>query len=374
LLYLITLSVSQSVSFDVSFQSQAPSGTLNILGTLSIPTSTNLVPAVILLSGSGPSTRNETVGFGFPGFLVSPPQSPPCNSVPTSLSIFTQLSAALVAKGIAVLRYDKRDCLQPNVGCSYLRCTDPGQMNCVNLTIADPTDLVIDTVSAVNFLRTNFRNLIDPNGISLIGHSQGCTVAPYVANMVPIKKIVQLMGTAMSLDVLLVKQFYASIALFQTGYDICHATKENPFYESLFQQLVNETEMQLVLANYWLPLIRNGSVSDYTPTLFGSTAKYWRTLMKWGNFTEVYNTMKSAATTTPILAINSPTDFQIFPEAYRALHSILLSLPNAKISIIQNLCHFLIDNSLTSNQISTEIIEKVANFILPPPLIDIYQQ
>jgi len=222
--------------------------------------------------------------------------------------------------------------------------------------------MVIDAATAVNYLRNNWNTVIDVDRISLIGHSQGCTVAPYVANYVPVKSIVQLMGTGVSLDIIMVKQYQALYELYENGYDICVAT--NGPYILAFSQLMQITAAGLNQANYWFPLIKNSSLPDYAPTFAGVTAQYWRTTIKWGNFNELYQTMLKVSATTPFLTINSPTDNQVWPEFYRPLHSVVLDFPNSQIKIVQNLCHFLIDNSLTSNQISTEVIQAITNFIL----------
>ena len=68
---------------------QIPSGHNMLSGTLSVPDGVGLVPAVVLISGSGPSDRNEAM----PGIAIRP---------------FELLASELSARGIAVLRYDDR--------------------------------------------------------------------------------------------------------------------------------------------------------------------------------------------------------------------------------------------------------------------------
>ena len=55
--------------------------------TLTMPAGTGPLPAVVLVHGSGPDDRDETVGANKP---------------------FKDLAAGLASRGIAVLRYDKR--------------------------------------------------------------------------------------------------------------------------------------------------------------------------------------------------------------------------------------------------------------------------
>ena len=111
-------------------------------GTLTMPDSAALFPAVILIAGSGPNDRDETV-FGHKPFLV--------------------LADYLTRNGFAVLRYDKR-----GVGKSsgdYRKATTE--------------DFASDVQAAIEFLKQ--RNEIDKKRIGLIGHSEGGTIAPMVA-------------------------------------------------------------------------------------------------------------------------------------------------------------------------------------------------
>src|SRR5207302_9634236 len=56
-------------------------------GTLSMPVGNGPFPAVVLVHGSGPNDRDETVGLNMP---------------------FRDLAWGLASRGIAVLRFDKR--------------------------------------------------------------------------------------------------------------------------------------------------------------------------------------------------------------------------------------------------------------------------
>jgi pimeloyl-ACP methyl ester carboxylesterase len=115
--------------------------TFYLAGTLSKPADaapTTKLPAVVLIAGSGPLDRDETVA-GIP--------------------IFAQLANALADAGFAVVRYDKR-----GVGQSGGRSE--------SVTLGDYAD---DVVAAVKFLEK--RKDIDPKRIALVGHSEGAAVA-----------------------------------------------------------------------------------------------------------------------------------------------------------------------------------------------------
>ena len=115
---------------------------IKIAGTLTLPRGGGKYPAVLLISGSGPQDRNETVA-GHRPFLV--------------------LSDYLTRNGIAVLRLDDR-----GVG-----GTDPGSPSATGENFAE------DVLTGVNFLRQ--RKEINPKMIGLVGHSEGGMIATMVA-------------------------------------------------------------------------------------------------------------------------------------------------------------------------------------------------
>ncbi len=117
--------------------------TISISGTLTLPDSTGLFPAILLIAGSGPNDRDETL-FGHKPFLV--------------------ISDYLTRHGFAVLRYDKR-----GVGKST-----------GNFDKATLQDFADDAALAVNYLKQ--RKEIDVKKIGLLGHSEGGIIAPMVAS------------------------------------------------------------------------------------------------------------------------------------------------------------------------------------------------
>jgi len=120
-----------------------PANGFSLAGTLSRPENAKgPLPAVVLVSGSGPNDRDETVA-GIP--------------------IFGQVAQALAEAGFAVLRYDKR-----GVGQSGGRVE--------SATMLDYAD---DARAAVQFLAD--RKDIDKRRIALVGHSEGGSLAMMVA-------------------------------------------------------------------------------------------------------------------------------------------------------------------------------------------------
>jgi len=125
---------------DVTFSNASAKVTLS--GTLTLPKGSGPFPAAVLVAGSGPHDRDESLENHKP-FLV--------------------LSDFLTRQGIAVLRYDKR-----GIGKSTGSADS-----------ATTLDLASDTAAAVDFLKS--RKDIDSAHVGLIGHSEGAMIAPYLA-------------------------------------------------------------------------------------------------------------------------------------------------------------------------------------------------
>jgi len=126
---------------EVTFDNPAASG-VTLAGTLTLPEGRGPFPAAILITGSGPQDRDETL-LGHKPFAV--------------------LADHLTRHGVAVLRYDDR-----GVG----RSTG-------DFAPATSADFGTDAAAAVRFLLK--RAEIDRQAIGLVGHSEGGMVAPIAA-------------------------------------------------------------------------------------------------------------------------------------------------------------------------------------------------
>jgi uncharacterized protein len=125
---------------------------------------------VLLIPGSGVADKNGTVGFVHKDELKPP-------------TPHLQIAEYLSERGFAVLRYDKR-----GVG------TNNTILDPIIWTNATASDLIKDSKKALNVLMKQPE--VDPNKISIIGHSEGTMYAPRVAidNSTKVKNII-LMGT-----------------------------------------------------------------------------------------------------------------------------------------------------------------------------------
>jgi pimeloyl-ACP methyl ester carboxylesterase len=115
---------------------------------LTLPAGSGPFPAVVLVSGSGPSDQDETVG----------PNKP-----------FLDIALGLAARGIATVRYDKRTRDYPR------------SLNRRTFTLTQ--EYVPDALAAVHLLE--HEPAVDSHRIFVLGHSQGGTYAPLIAKRAP---------------------------------------------------------------------------------------------------------------------------------------------------------------------------------------------
>jgi hypothetical protein len=149
-------------------------GEWRLPGTLTLPTAGGGPwPAVVLVHGSGPNDRDETVGANKP---------------------FRDLAWGLATKGIAVLRYEKRT----KEYADKFRTAGLGQF-----TVQE--EMIDDALSAVAQLRAT--EGLDPKRIFVLGHSLGGMVAPRIGQANPnLAGLIILAGATRPLEDLMVEQ------------------------------------------------------------------------------------------------------------------------------------------------------------------------
>ncbi len=141
---------------------------ITLAGTLTLPANGGPFPAVVLITGSGPQDRDETI-FAHKPFLI--------------------LSDYLTRQGIAVLRYDDR-----GVGKST-----------GSFGTATSADFAGDAQAALAYLKT--RKDIRTDRLGLIGHSEGGIIAPMIAaRSRDVAFIVMMAGTGVPGDEIILEQ------------------------------------------------------------------------------------------------------------------------------------------------------------------------
>ncbi len=222
-------------------------------GTLALPVNVRApCPAVILVHGSGPEDRDETIG----------PNKP-----------FRDLAWGLASKGVAVLRYEKRT---KEYGAKFVN----------DFTITLKEETVEDAVQAVRLLREMPE--INPDGVFVLGHSLGGLAAPRIAAAEPrIRGLVVLAGSTRPLE---------DLVLEQTKYVLAPDGKLSVEGEAKLQQLKLEVEQIKALQP------KDASAPGL---LIGAPRAYWLDLRRY----DPIATAKKLS--QPMLILQGGRDYQV---------------------------------------------------------------
>ncbi|GAB4234614.1 MAG: alpha/beta fold hydrolase [Ekhidna sp.] len=293
-------------SEDVSFKNNEAG--IQLAGTLTLPRNIKNPPVAILISGSGPQDRDQTL-FGHKPFLV--------------------LADHLTKEGIAVLRFDDR-----GAGDSE------GQFE-----VATTADFASDVVSAVKYLKT--RSDLSFSHIGLIGHSEGGIIAPMVANMAKkdVDFIVSLAGAGISGTE---TSFITSTTLTPLP------VKDRPEFQNAVRKGIEiasqdgdiaqlEKELKAHYMENLAPIIRPylGN-DDNTEATINNLIQ--NRISPWSRYFYQYNpSVEFQKVKCPVLALNGSNDIQVPADIH--LVAIEKALKNGKtksyeVKIIDGLNHF----------------------------------
>lgn len=253
---------------EVSFSNETANVTL--AGTLTMPKGSGPFAAAVLIAGSGPHDRDETLENHKP-FLV--------------------LSDYLTRKGMAVLRYDKRG-IGKSTG---------------SADTATTIDLAGDAGAAVAYLKA--RKEIDPGRIGLIGHSEGAMIAPYLAShSKDIAWVVLLAAPAMKGQDTLLNQseLIARAAGLSDSQIVGSLTFDRNAYE-----LVREEQNPGVLMEKLKDLVRESGLDGMMPPTVLEPQLRMLT-SPWFRFFLDYDPLPSLQNTKcPVLALYGQKDLQV---------------------------------------------------------------
>lgn len=277
------------------------SGEWELPATLTIPKGNGPFPAVVLVHGSGPNDRDETIG----------PNKP-----------FRDIAWGLASQGIAVLRYDKR--------------TLAHQMKMAtitNLTVKE--EVVDDAVAAVGLLRANAA--IDPKRVYVLGHSLGGMLAPQIAVAEPqVAGLVILAGATRPLNHVIVEQM-----TYLAGLDETLDTKEQAQLSMLTQQAATIDALQ-------------PSSTKSPAELMGVPASYWLHL-------KGYDAPRLAATLPQrILVLHGERDYQVTKADLTNWQNALAKKSTVTFKTFPNLNHLFMAGSGMGNPTEYEIPSHVA--------------
>jgi len=302
---------------------------IQLAATITIPPGKGPFPAVLLMSGSGPHDRDESL-MGHKPFLV--------------------LADHLTRAGIVVLRADKRGCGRSGG----------------NYAAAVMADFASDGDAGVAYLKT--RPEVDPGRIGLIGHSEGGIEAPMAAvNNRDVAFVVMMAGTGVRGDqILTAQQRLIEQSIGKTPAEIeKDAVTQREIFAILGKdedESAGEKELRAVLA---------GSVPDAQigMQIKVLTSPWFRDFVKY----DPAHTLNKLV--CPVLAINGEKDLQVPPDQnLPAIRKALEAAGNKNFEVIEfhGLNHLfqtaktgsIAEYAEIEETMSPAVMEKISSWVL----------
>jgi dienelactone hydrolase len=285
-------------------------------GTLSVPQGAGPFPAVVLVHGSGPNDRDETIG----------PNKP-----------FRDLAWGLASQGIAVLRYEKRT---KAYGAKFTTEI------LARLTVKE--EVIDDALAAVQLLRETPE--IDPNRIYVLGHSLGATAAPRIGQGDPqIAGLVIMGGMTRPLEDTILDQF--------------------TYLYSLSGPLGDGQKAELEALKGKVARVKDPDLSDQVPAKelpLGITPAYWLDLRGY-HPAEVAQSLAMR-----IFVLQGGRDYQVTTAGdYPGWQKALEGKSSATLKLYPRLFHLFIEGEgpstpqeyMVEGHVSAEVIQDIAAWI-----------
>jgi len=263
-------------------------GDIHFEGTLTLPEGAGPFPAAVMITGSGPQDRDETlVGF----------------------RLFRVIADHLTRLGIAVYRYDDR-----GVGGSS-----------GNVATATTSDFADDVLAAVNMLTEHAE--IDRGQIGLIGHSEGGVVAPLAATRSDaLAFLVLIAGTSVTGEEILYEQ--AALIARAAGTSENDIADQRRLQQRLFDALKIGEDLDRFRADLAVAIregIKNSSVEEQAAIddeeAFVESrvdAQISQLETPWFRYFIAYDPSSALRRTTiPVLALFGDLDLQVAPAQNR---------------------------------------------------------
>jgi dienelactone hydrolase len=293
------------------------SGAWTLPGTLTLPRVKGRVPAVVLVHGSGPNDRDETVGPN---------------------RMFRDLAWGLASRGIAVLRYDKR-----TLTYGKRMAADPA-----GLTVREET--IDDALAAARLLKGLAE--IDPKYIFLLGHSLGGMLAPRMAvTYREIAGIIIMAGAVQPLEDIVLEQVTYLASLDKTV-----SPEERQTLEKLKLQVaaVKDPALSAAIPASDLPL--------------GLPASYWLDLRAHPIAED------AAAVTQPVLVLQGGRDYQVTQDDFTLWKKLFSRNKAAVFKFYPDLSHLFIagegqpspSDYEKKGNVQAAVVEDIAAWIKAP--------
>jgi dienelactone hydrolase len=240
------------------------SGEWTLPATLTMPVGDGPFPALVLVHGSGPNDRDETI-------LGNKP--------------FKDLALGLASRGIAVLRYDKRSKVYP-----------ARLAGSADFTVKQ--EVVDDALAAVKTLRAQPR--IDPARVFVLGHSLGGMLIPRIAaGDASLAGVIVMAGAARPIEQAILEQ--------------------TEYIAKADGNVTPEEQTQIDAARKLVDTVRALTPEDAknSQPIFGAPASYWLDLRGYDPPTAAKNV------TQAMLVLQGERDYQVTMDEFARWKSAL---------------------------------------------------
>jgi hypothetical protein len=284
-------------------------------GTLSIPNGNGPFPGVVLVHGSGPNDRDESLGANKP---------------------FKDLAWGLATQKIAVLRYDKR---------TKVHGTKMVADNDNPLTVFEES--MEDALQAAQFLL--HKEPINPEYIFILGHSLGGTLIPRIAPLAPQSAgFIVMAGATRPFEDLYIEQVR--------------------YIFKLDGKLSQEEEEKLSAIQKEVQKIKDLKQTDpreNNQRILGAYPEYWLNL-------KGYKPAEAAKKITqPLLILQGGRDYQVTQEDFKNWKEALSSQKNVSLILYPSLNHLFIPGKGPSapkeyqepGHVHEKVIQDITNWI-----------
>ncbi len=283
-------------------------------GILTLPKGDGPFPAVVLVHGSGPNDRDETM---------------------MSLKPFRDLAEGLAERGIAVYRYDKR---------TYVYGIEMAADR--QITLEEET--IEDAVAAVRLLAG--QESIDPGRIFVLGHSLGGNAIPAIAaalkdQPIQARGFIMMAASPRPLDVLMREQ--------------------TEFLYALLPEITAEQQAEKDALFAELDKLKDLDALTDDDTVAGVYAPYW----KWLAAYDIAGTAQ--AMTEPCLLLQGEEDYQVTMVDFGIWKEALEGKDNWRLISYPGLTHPFTPGQKSegsaaytrAEKVDTRVIEDIAGFI-----------
>ena len=290
------------------------SDSLELPGELIIPIKCNNCPLVVLVHGSGPHDKDETVG---------------------SIKVFYDLAMGLASKGIATFRYDKRFAVYPGLLSTQFDLYD---------------ETIHDAIAALLTIQKD--TSLQFGKYVMLGHSLGAYSMPLIADALErrLDGAILFSANARRLEDLIDYQMK-----YLTGFD----------------DLITDEEEQIITDNIARSRnIRNGDYTDSTTAenlLAYWPGTFWKGVASYDPVTTLQSNNE-----TPFLLLQGEKDYQITMEDFAVWETAVGHMPNVSMQSFPGLTHLFTPTDadrgspqdyFAPNNVDEDVIGAIANWI-----------